>query len=258
MVRWAHADTPSGFLLFLMLTWFHLCLGFIGHNFVDLLAEAFVCVSRSWLQLVPKLTRNFLKEGYMEKTGPRASGADTYCPCFQKMILNVYQPKEMCQFCQSNFTLLECLTQHSARGYFCFVLVLMPFHLLLILSIFFTFCIFVIIRSSCLTLSFNLLQQTEGFKKRWFTLDQRRLMYFKDPLVGQPWIYVHTYFRKSRGAKSKTSQEIYCNHTNCGKSERIKNTKTSIWNKCKRCNDFFTEMCSDKCARPLEVSTSHS
>ncbi|XP_034044772.1 arf-GAP with dual PH domain-containing protein 1 [Thalassophryne amazonica] len=47
------------------------------------------------VELVPKLTRNFLKEGYMEKTGPR---------------------------------------------------------------------------------------QTEGFKKRWFTLDQRRLMYFKDPL----------------------------------------------------------------------------
>ncbi|XP_061770509.1 arf-GAP with dual PH domain-containing protein 1 isoform X4 [Nerophis ophidion] len=46
-------------------------------------------------ELVPKLTRNFLKEGYMEKTGPR---------------------------------------------------------------------------------------QTEGFKKRWFTLDQRRLMYYKDPL----------------------------------------------------------------------------
>uniref|UniRef100_A0A3B3TZ45 ArfGAP with dual PH domains 1 n=2 Tax=Poecilia latipinna TaxID=48699 RepID=A0A3B3TZ45_9TELE len=46
-------------------------------------------------ELVPKLTRNFIKEGYMEKTGPR---------------------------------------------------------------------------------------QTEGFKKRWFTLDQRRLMYFKDPL----------------------------------------------------------------------------
>ncbi|XP_043971549.1 arf-GAP with dual PH domain-containing protein 1 [Gambusia affinis] len=46
-------------------------------------------------ELVPKLTRNFVKEGYMEKTGPR---------------------------------------------------------------------------------------QTEGFKKRWFTLDQRRLMYFKDPL----------------------------------------------------------------------------
>ncbi|XP_012692870.1 arf-GAP with dual PH domain-containing protein 1 [Clupea harengus] len=46
-------------------------------------------------ELRPKLTRNFLKEGYMEKTGPR---------------------------------------------------------------------------------------QTEGFKKRWFTLDHRRLMYFKDPL----------------------------------------------------------------------------
>lgn len=27
-------------------------------------------------------------------------------------------------------------------------------------------------------------QQTEGFKKRWFTLDDRRLMYFKDLLVG--------------------------------------------------------------------------
>lgn len=25
-------------------------------------------------------------------------------------------------------------------------------------------------------------RQTEGFKKRWFTLDHRRLMYFKDPL----------------------------------------------------------------------------
>ncbi|XP_039621478.1 arf-GAP with dual PH domain-containing protein 1 [Polypterus senegalus] len=47
------------------------------------------------VDLIPKLTRNFLKEGYMEKTGPR---------------------------------------------------------------------------------------QTEGFKKRWFTLDHRRLMYFKDPL----------------------------------------------------------------------------
>ncbi|KAM9489950.1 arf-GAP with dual PH domain-containing protein 1 isoform 3-T3 [Salvelinus alpinus] len=46
-------------------------------------------------KLMPKLTRNFLKEGYMEKTGPR---------------------------------------------------------------------------------------HTEGFKKRWFTLDHRRLMYYKDPL----------------------------------------------------------------------------
>lgn len=25
-------------------------------------------------------------------------------------------------------------------------------------------------------------KQTEGFKKRWFTMDDRRLMYFKDPL----------------------------------------------------------------------------
>ncbi|KAK3520220.1 hypothetical protein QTP70_019362 [Hemibagrus guttatus] len=46
-------------------------------------------------ELVPKLTRNYIKEGFMEKTGPK---------------------------------------------------------------------------------------QTEGFKKRWFTLDDRRLMYFKDPL----------------------------------------------------------------------------
>uniref|UniRef100_A0A8C6Y4I3 PH domain-containing protein n=1 Tax=Naja naja TaxID=35670 RepID=A0A8C6Y4I3_NAJNA len=47
------------------------------------------------IDLVPKLSRNYLKEGYMEKTGPK---------------------------------------------------------------------------------------QTEGFKKRWFTMDDRRLMYFKDPL----------------------------------------------------------------------------
>jgi len=28
-------------------------------------------------------------------------------------------------------------------------------------------------------------QHTEGFKKRWFTMDDRRLMYFKDPLVSK-------------------------------------------------------------------------
>lgn len=28
-------------------------------------------------------------------------------------------------------------------------------------------------------------QHTEGFKKRWFTMDDRRLMYFKDPLVSE-------------------------------------------------------------------------
>lgn len=54
---------------------------------------AFPCAPNS--EILPRLTRSFLKEGYMEKTGPR---------------------------------------------------------------------------------------QTEGFKKRWFTMDHRRLMYFKDPL----------------------------------------------------------------------------
>lgn len=29
-------------------------------------------------------------------------------------------------------------------------------------------------------------QQTEGFRKRWFTMDDRRLLYFKDPLVRRP------------------------------------------------------------------------
>ncbi|XP_053132214.1 arf-GAP with dual PH domain-containing protein 1 isoform X4 [Hemicordylus capensis] len=52
--------------------------------------------------LVPKLSRNYLKEGYMEKTGPKVGHA--------------------------------------------------------------------------------VFSQTEGFKKRWFTMDDRRLMYFKDPL----------------------------------------------------------------------------
>ena len=37
--------------------------------------------------------------------------------------------------------------------------------------------------SPALSLSLSI-QQTEGFRKRWFTLDHRRLMYFKDPLVG--------------------------------------------------------------------------
>lgn len=32
----------------------------------------------SVLQLKPKLTRNFLKEGYMEKTGPRVGGSMLY------------------------------------------------------------------------------------------------------------------------------------------------------------------------------------
>lgn len=47
------------------------------------------------------------------------------------------------------------------------------------------------VNSSCFTLTARggggrvlpLLQHTEGFKKRWFTMDDRRLMYFKDPLV---------------------------------------------------------------------------
>ncbi|NXE34708.1 ADAP1 protein, partial [Ptilorrhoa leucosticta] len=34
----------------------------------------------------------------------------------------------------------------------------------------------------CVIGHFLTLQQTEGFKKRWFTMDDRRLMYFKDPL----------------------------------------------------------------------------
>ncbi|XP_043919173.1 arf-GAP with dual PH domain-containing protein 1-like [Protopterus annectens] len=57
------------------------------------LKVAFPCAPNT--EILPKLTRSFIKEGYMEKTGPR---------------------------------------------------------------------------------------QTEGFKKRWFTMDHRRLMYFKDPL----------------------------------------------------------------------------
>ncbi|XP_074170169.1 arf-GAP with dual PH domain-containing protein 1 isoform X3 [Rhinolophus sinicus] len=61
--------------------------------------------------LVPKLTRNYLKEGYMEKTGPKGPASG--------------QPASH---------------WHTDP------------------------------------------QQTEGFRKRWFTMDDRRLMYFKDPL----------------------------------------------------------------------------
>ncbi|XP_051940607.1 arf-GAP with dual PH domain-containing protein 1 isoform X2 [Hippocampus zosterae] len=75
-------------------------------------------------ELVPKLTRNFLKEGYMEKTGPR---------------------------------------------------------------------------------------QTEGFKKRWFTLDQRRLMYYKDPLdafaKGEVFLGSKEHYSASAGLPAGT----YCN-----------------------------------------------
>ncbi|MGH0144917.1 UNVERIFIED_CONTAM: hypothetical protein FKN15_039607 [Acipenser sinensis] len=66
--------------------------------------------------LVPKLTRNYLKEGYMEKTGPKL---------VPKLTRNYLKEGYM-----------------EKTG---------PKH-------------------------------TEGFKKRWFTMDDRRLMYFKDPL----------------------------------------------------------------------------
>lgn len=49
----------------------------IGHNFIYFFPLP--C-----FQLVPKLTRNFVKEGYMEKTGPRASQTDASCSFFQK------------------------------------------------------------------------------------------------------------------------------------------------------------------------------
>lgn len=39
-------------------------------------------------------------------------------------------------------------------------------------------------RTPCFSLTLAFVSQhTEGFKKRWFTMDDRRLMYFKDPLV---------------------------------------------------------------------------
>ncbi|KAF5929350.1 hypothetical protein HPG69_009315 [Diceros bicornis minor] len=68
--------------------------------------------------LVPKLSRNYLKEGYMEKTGPKLWSA------VGRGLPQADQP----------------VTARSDP------------------------------------------QQTEGFRKRWFTMDDRRLMYFKDPL----------------------------------------------------------------------------
>lgn len=133
-------------------------------------------------------TNTQLPEGGIHgKDGSQGKWSRRLLPLFSKMILNVYQPKEKCvSFVKVISLHLNASRNTVIQSTFALVLVLMRFHLLLILSIFFTFCIFVLITSSCLTLSFHLLQQTEGFKKRWFTLDQRRLMYFKDPLVRQP------------------------------------------------------------------------
>ncbi|XP_074961095.1 arf-GAP with dual PH domain-containing protein 1 isoform X4 [Phalacrocorax aristotelis] len=78
------------------------------------------------VDLVPKLSRNYLKEGYMEKTGPKAPPS--------ALVLLGHAAKQ-------GAALLWCVIRH-----------------------------------------FLTLQQTEGFKKRWFTMDDRRLMYFKDPL----------------------------------------------------------------------------
>lgn len=81
---------------------------------------------------MPKLTRNYTKEGYMEKTGPKVTPPSA-------------------AFCRSKLFLLDC--NDTLGGW--------------------------VVGG----VSFRLLQHTEGFKKRWFTMDDRRLMYFKDPLV---------------------------------------------------------------------------
>lgn len=78
-----------------------------------------------FVQLLPKLTRNYIKEGYMEKTGPKV------------IVFSI-----LCRW------IADCILREKIRCN-----------------------------------SFSVLQHTEGFKKRWFTMDDRRLMYFKDPLV---------------------------------------------------------------------------
>ncbi|XP_061536510.1 arf-GAP with dual PH domain-containing protein 1 isoform X2 [Phycodurus eques] len=54
-------------------------------------------------------------------------------------------------------------------------------------------------------------EQTEGFKKRWFTLDQRRLMYYKDPLdafaKGEVFLGSKEHYSASAGLPAGT----YCN-----------------------------------------------
>ena len=42
-------------------------------------------------------------------------------------------------------------------------------------------------------------QQTEGFRKRWFTMDDRRLMYFKAP--GPLGVAVPSHHRKAGGLR---------------------------------------------------------
>lgn len=83
-------------------------------------------------QLIPKATRNFIKEGYMEKTGPKVSFFVSLICLFLPVALKFIKKK------------ILYFKNHT--------------------------CIY-------------FLQHTEGFKKRWFSMDDRRLMYFKDPLV---------------------------------------------------------------------------
>lgn len=67
--NWCWGEHPQRILFFFSDTQ-HKVPTFFGYCFFIFMIWHFgTCL----FQLVPKLTRNFLKEGYMEKTGPRAS-----------------------------------------------------------------------------------------------------------------------------------------------------------------------------------------
>ncbi|RLW01404.1 hypothetical protein DV515_00007876 [Chloebia gouldiae] len=105
--------------------------------------------------LVPKLSRNYLKEGYMEKTGPK-------CPFLVQLaqslaVLALMAQKPSVSNSPSPSGCSKCFETPGS-------------------------CVVREKLFQCVIWHFLTPQQTEGFKKRWFTMDDRRLMYFKDPL----------------------------------------------------------------------------
>ncbi|EGV94365.1 Ring finger protein 135 [Cricetulus griseus] len=115
-------------------------------------------------KLVPLITRNYLKQGFMEKTGPKNQFGWTPAPALRVMGEHAFpgsSPREK----------LWCLIAEAGLENQCD-------------DLFSKLALTFVSAFAMCDKRFLLLQQREPFKKRWFALDplERRLLYYKNPL----------------------------------------------------------------------------
>ncbi|KAK1343641.1 hypothetical protein QTO34_016421 [Cnephaeus nilssonii] len=114
--------------------------------------------------LVPKLTRNYLKEGYMEKTGPKVRPIGSQAALRDRPVMGGVMEVEA--------SVVGCWGEHGEAALLGDGRTAPPRPVRAVVTG----------EGPRQDPGRSDPQQTEGFRRRWFTMDDRRLMYFKDPL----------------------------------------------------------------------------